>query len=143
MVARGGLLFKWAREDAPWEANWKAKWVDYDGEGSLFYAFERFFAKRGEGADSLVAWHPRSRNFQKEMERRQLQAAVNPLPSDRTDFITDRPMWAALAHELIHAWRNVTGRVCFARDQTGDENMTVGLPIPRLQPYDTLIRIFR
>ena len=50
-----------------------------------------------------------------------------------------RPIWVSLAHELIHAWRYITGRAVFhpALDSgTSDKNyyeeaMTVGLP-----PYD-------
>ncbi len=49
----------------------------------------------------------------------------------------DRPAWVALAHELIHAWRIVTGRCVFhPEDATGtdyEEYMTVGIP-----PYDSL-----
>jgi Effector protein len=44
-----------------------------------------------------------------------------------------RPPWVALAHELIHAWRMVSGRVVFhpTLDEYHEEAMTVGLP-----PYD-------
>lgn len=44
-----------------------------------------------------------------------------------------RPPWVALAHELIHAWRMVSGRVVFhpTLEEYYEEAMTVGLP-----PYD-------
>lgn len=47
-------------------------------------------------------------------------------------FFKDRPDFIALGHELVHAWRAVTGRAIFnSQDHLHDEHMTVGLT-PRL-----------
>jgi hypothetical protein len=49
---------------------------------------------------------------------------------------TKRPPWIALVHELIHAWRQVTGRVVFhpTTPEYHEEAMTVGL-----LPYDRCV----
>jgi len=74
----------------------------------------------GGGADALVKWNP---------------DAESAWPTDRDDAPawSRRPAWIALAHELIHAWRMVTGRVVFhpTTAEYHEEAMTVGLP-----PYD-------
>jgi hypothetical protein len=77
----------------------------------------------GPGTSAFVVWNP----------------AVTDV-SDRVDADKQapwmkRPAWIALAHELIHAWRFVTGRCVFWPMIRGEdyyeEAMTVGLP-----PYD-------
>jgi Effector protein len=77
----------------------------------------------GPGTGAWVVWDPL------------LDRVHTDLPAERRAAWMDRPPWIALAHELIHGWRLVTGR-CVFRPGRGIENyyeeaMTVGLP-----PYD-------
>ncbi|MFX1675528.1 M91 family zinc metallopeptidase [Paraburkholderia sp. A2WS-5] len=74
----------------------------------------------GTGAD--VLWDPTS------------DGVCRDLPADKRAAWMDRPPWIALVHELIHAWRLVTGRCVFEPggiEEYWEEAMTVGLP-----PYD-------
>src|SRR5262249_11047147 len=77
----------------------------------------------GPGTSAIVVWDPAVTD---------VSGAVDP--SKRAPWMT-RPAWIALAHELIHAWRLVTGRCVFAPMIRGEdyyeEAMTGGLP-----PYD-------
>lgn len=77
----------------------------------------------GSGTGAEVLWDPTSVSL------------CRDLSADKRAAWMDRPAWIALAHELIHAWRLVTGRCIFQPGGTvGDyweEAMTVGLP-----PYD-------
>lgn len=76
----------------------------------------------GPGTGAQVLWNPSSDRI------------CGDLSADKRAAWMDRPAWIALAHELIHGWRLVTGRCVF---QPGgiegywEEAMTVGLP-----PYD-------
>lgn len=76
----------------------------------------------GPGTKAEVLWDP------------SLLALCEDLSADRRAAWMDRPPWVALAHELIHAWRLVTGRCVFQPggiEEYWEEAMTVGLP-----PYD-------
>ena len=78
----------------------------------------------GEGVDCYVRWHP-DNDFvgdAKTLDRK--------LPENRWRV---RPPWIGLAHELIHAWRYVTGRCIFTERSTAEENLldeqlTTGVP---------------
>jgi hypothetical protein len=76
----------------------------------------------GPGASAYVVWNP-------DAQRAGADQGGEPAAW------MDRPNWVALAHELIHGWRLVTGRCVFrpeARvEDYYEEAMTVGLP-----PYD-------
>ncbi len=77
----------------------------------------------GPGTGAKVLWDPSSVQICKD------------LSADRRTAWMDRPAWVALAHELIHGWRLVTGRCVFQPaggiEEYWEEAMTVGLP-----PYD-------
>jgi hypothetical protein len=77
----------------------------------------------GSGADVFVVWDPALEDT----------GAKLP-PGDQAAWMR-RPAWLGLAHELIHAWRVVTGRCVFRptpfSEEYYEEAMTVGLP-----PYD-------
>jgi len=63
-----------------------------------------------------------------------LESVSTDLATERRAAWMDRPPWIALAHELIHAWRLVTGQCVFRPggiEEYYEEAMTVGLP-----PYD-------
>lgn len=74
----------------------------------------------GDGAGATVRWGPDI-------------TQVMPDGTDNQPPWSKRPPWIALAHELIHAWRMVTGRLVFhpTTEMYHEEAMTVGLP-----PYD-------
>jgi|GEM_PF-7098061 len=74
----------------------------------------------GDGAGATVRWGPDITH-------------VMPAGADNPPTWSERPPWIALAHELIHAWRMVTGRLVFhpRTEMYHEEAMTVGLP-----PYD-------
>jgi Effector protein len=76
----------------------------------------------GPGTGAYVVWNPDAKR------------AGGDQGGERAAWM-DRPNWVALAHELIHGWRLVTGRCVFrpeARvEDYYEEAMTVGLP-----PYD-------
>ena len=73
----------------------------------------------GPGSNAKVKWLPKKETVDSKID---------------ADWNT-RPPWIALAHELIHAWRIVTGRVVFHPSQDlhyyYEEAMTVGFA-----PYD-------
>ncbi|WP_087648250.1 M91 family zinc metallopeptidase [Caballeronia choica] len=76
----------------------------------------------GPGTGAQVLWDPKS------------VGVCMDLAANRRAAWMDRPPWIALAHELIHGWRLVTGRCVFQPGGIEDyweEAMTVGLP-----PYD-------
>jgi hypothetical protein len=76
----------------------------------------------GPGTGAWVVWDPDSKSV------------CTDLPDEKRAAWMDRPPWIALAHELIHGWRLVTGRCVFKPGPIEDyheEAMTVGLP-----PYD-------
>ncbi|WP_353558448.1 M91 family zinc metallopeptidase [Paraburkholderia terrae] len=76
----------------------------------------------GPGTGAQVLWNPSSDRI------------CGDLPAERRAAWMDRPPWVALAHEMIHGWRLVTGRCVFQPGGIEDyweEAMTVGLP-----PYD-------
>ena len=76
----------------------------------------------GDGAAATVTWNPTGESAS--------QGELVPPPAWDA-----RPPWIALAHELIHAWHDVTGRVVFDLSDPEcsmyEEYMTVGIP-----PYD-------
>jgi hypothetical protein len=77
---------------------------------------------QGAGTGAWVVWDPL------------MEHVCTHLEADRRAAWMDRPPWIALAHELIHGWRLVTGRCVFKPGPMEDyyeEAMTVGLP-----PYD-------
>jgi Effector protein len=76
----------------------------------------------GPGADAWVSWQ----HDMTDLSSAFAKDAVLP-------GWAKRPPWVALAHELIHAWRKVSGRVVFhpTLEEYYEEAMTVGLP-----PYD-------
>jgi hypothetical protein len=77
----------------------------------------------GPGTKAWVYWDPL------------LVRVCTDLPAERRAAWMDLPKnWIALAHELIHGWRIVTGRCVFRPgpiERYYEEAMTVGLP-----PYD-------
>jgi hypothetical protein len=77
----------------------------------------------GAGSEAWVVWDPDKAD-----------AGADLPPAERAPWMT-RPSWIALVHELIHAWRIVTGRCVFRPEALiedyYEEAMTVGLP-----PYD-------
>ncbi|MBN3761716.1 M91 family zinc metallopeptidase [Burkholderia sp. Ac-20365] len=76
----------------------------------------------GSGTAAEVWWNP------------SLDRVLDNLPDEKRAAWMDRPAWIALAHELIHGWRMVTGRCVFQAvgiESYWEEAMTVGLP-----PYD-------
>jgi hypothetical protein len=76
----------------------------------------------GAGTGAWVVWDPL------------VESVCTHLQADRRAAWMDRPPWIALAHELIHGWRLVTGRSVFKPGPMEDyyeEAMTVGLA-----PYD-------
>ncbi len=76
----------------------------------------------GSGTGAWVVWEPL------------LESVGTDLPAEKRAAWMDRPPWIALAHELIHGWRLVTGRCVFKPgpiEEYYEEAMTVGLP-----PYD-------
>jgi hypothetical protein len=75
------------------------------------------FLTPGEGSDCRVAFNHKRNNYS-EGHRRYLPMSMMPL---------NLPTAVALAHELIHAWRCMTGRVLFDYGWE-EEAMTVGLP---------------
>jgi len=77
----------------------------------------------GAGTGAWVVWNPD-------------QVDADPkLAEDKRAKWMRRPPWIALAHELIHGWRLVSGRCVFRPNSRSEayyeEAMTVGLP-----PYD-------
>jgi hypothetical protein len=52
----------------------------------------------GLGTGAWVVWDPL------------LESVCTDLPAEKRAAWMDRPPWIALAHELIHGWRLVTGR---------------------------------
>ena len=77
----------------------------------------------GTGTEAIVIWNPD-----------QVDAGADLPPSERAAWMS-RPGWVALAHELIHGWRLVTGKCVFRPEprieEYYEEAMTVGIP-----PYD-------
>jgi hypothetical protein len=77
----------------------------------------------GPGTSAIVVWDPAGTDVSNLVDEK-----------NRAPWMV-RPTWIALAHELIHAWRFVTGRRVFSPVILGEdyyeEAMTVGLP-----PYD-------
>ncbi|WP_109483672.1 M91 family zinc metallopeptidase [Paraburkholderia sp. C35] len=76
----------------------------------------------GAGTPAMVLWDPDSVQM------------CEDLPVQQRAVWMTRPPWIALAHEMIHGWRLVTGRCVFQPKGIEDyweEAMTVGLP-----PYD-------
>ncbi|HET9376151.1 MAG TPA: M91 family zinc metallopeptidase [Chthoniobacterales bacterium] len=77
----------------------------------------------GQGTGAWVVWN------------RLLKSVPSKLPTEQRAAWMERPTWIALAHELIHGWRLVTGRCVFKPglyiEEYCEEAMTVGLP-----PYD-------
>lgn len=78
----------------------------------------------GQGTEAWVVWDPDKED-----------AGADLPPHERAPWM-QRPSWIALVHELIHAWRMVTGRCVFRPapqiEEYYEEAMTVGLP-----PYDS------
>lgn len=121
---------KWAVKTHPWTQDWRVLRVEINGTSEAFlkYALEAFLT-RGDGAPATIRWHPESTQFQTEMSER-VHAKREQGEAIGSGFI-GRPPFIALAHELIHGWRAVTGRYIFnAQDLLHDEHMTVGL-LPR------------
>lgn len=85
------------------------------GRGKICYAI-RDHLTPGRGCDAMVRWNH---------ERTQADGGDGTI----TAAWNTRPPWIALAHELIHGWRMVTGRVIFPRpaESQYEEAMTVGL----------------
>ncbi len=77
----------------------------------------------GPGTDAFVVWDPEGED------------PGARLPNSQRAAWMTRPAWIALAHELIHGWRLVTGQCVFKPEirieEYYEEAMTVGLP-----PYD-------
>jgi hypothetical protein len=75
--------------------------------------------KTGGGMNCFVRWDPKS------------ELATDKGAKPEFKWQT-RPPWIALAHELIHAWRYVTGRMIFPESENiSDERLTTGLaPYP-------------
>ena len=77
----------------------------------------------GRGGEAWVVWDPDK-----------VDAGADLRPEDRASWM-ERPSWIALMHEMVHAWRLVTGRCVFRPEplieEYYEEAMTVGLP-----PYD-------
>lgn len=122
--------FEWARAFKKAKIEWREK---NQTDSLLIYRRKTTATERGKaayhlmhlltagpGSNALVKW-----DGERE-EAGQPDATWN-----------ERPAWVALAHELIHAWRIVTGRCVFhPEDVMGsdyEEYMTVGIP-----PYDSL-----
>lgn len=83
--------------------------------GKICYAI-RDQLTRGGGAPAIVRWNHE-------------QALADGGAGVITAAWNRRPPWIALAHELIHAWRLVTGTCIFpmATESAYEEAMTVGL----------------
>jgi hypothetical protein len=80
------------------------------------------FLTPGPGTGAKVLWDPKS------------VGVCMDLAANRRAAWMDRPPWIALAHEMIHGWRLVTGRCVFQPggiEEYWEEAMTVGL-----SPYD-------
>jgi len=72
----------------------------------------------GEGMDCFIRWHPINDYIGDVSLNRQA-----PENKWRT-----RPPWIGLAHELVHAWRFVTGRCIFTSSELSDEQLATGVP---------------
>lgn len=99
-----------------------ARWVEQLQNGLVAYHVMDQL-KPGVGTAAWVVWDPAL-----------LDAGAGLDPQKQAPWMK-RPTWIALAHELIHGWRLVTGRCVFRPNARGEyyyeEAMTVGLP-----PYD-------
>lgn len=97
----------------------KAEWNGVSRGKVAYYLIK--YLKPGLGADAIVSWNPAKQTAS--------ENGSPDLPWDK------RPPWIGLAHELVHAWRMVTGRCVFSPADTActiyEERMTVGIA-----PYD-------
>lgn len=82
-----------------------------------FRAYLYDFLSPGPGSDCLIAFNHKKLNYS-EGHKRHLPMSQNPL---------HLPLPVVLAHELVHAWRVLTGRVLYFYGWE-EEAMTVGLP---------------
>jgi len=116
-VAR--LLNVDVRDLAAMEAGTRA--IDANTDARL-RAYLYDFMTPGVGADCHVGFNHKRLSISEEHKRH--------LPA--SEYFKNRPVPVALAHELVHAWRVVVGRVLY-RYGWEEEAMTVGLP-----PYSTM-----
>jgi hypothetical protein len=108
-------------DDIP-QVNKAVPWVQQLQNGLVGYHLMNQLTP-GTGTGAWVVWNPA------------LIDTGADLPLGKQAPWMKRPTWLALAHELIHGWRLVTGRCVFRPNARGEyyyeEAMTVGLP-----PYD-------
>ena len=79
----------------------------------------------GTGTNAMIGWDPEWNDISTGTE------------GDKAQWM-ERPSWIGLAHELIHAWRIITGRCVFhpnIPEEYYEEAMTVGLPPYNGCPY--------
>jgi Effector protein len=104
-------------------------WSD-DQEAKMKTFLERFLTP-GPGGNTIVCW-----NF----IRTSLTRDRELLKLGHEGWWQNRPPFISLGHELIHAWRQMTGRKLF-NTAWEEELMTVGLPpFSQYTPTENLLR---
>lgn len=127
----------WNDSRAPWSNGWQIASVTINSanESFLKFALESFLVAGG-GAPATIRWHPDSTQFATNMKKKVEQSVNARGEPGLGSAFTERPTYFGLAHELIHAWRAVTGRSIFGtQDMLHDEHVTVGL-LPRIVNAD-------